>query len=232
MNDQFNGFDADFWHFFHDLKQNNTREWFADNKTRYQEKVVAPVSAFISAIAPRLRDISPHYNADPRPNKGSMFRIYRDVRFSKDKKPYKEHAAAQFRHRMGKDAHAPGFYVHLEADNILYGGGIWTPPSDALRQIRDRIVSKPEKWQAVIEDKALLEQFGGIRGDSLKRPPRDFSADAPHMTDLKRKSFFAMKTLQKSDIVGTAAFVDEVINSFEAAVPLMYFISDAVNVEF
>ena len=232
MTDQFKGFDADFWHFFHDLKQNNNREWFAENKTRYQELVVAPVSAFISAIAPRLRDISPHYNADPRPNKGSMFRIYRDVRFSKDKKPYKEHAAAQFRHRAGKDAHAPGFYVHLEAGNVLYGGGIWTPPSDKLRHIRDRIVTKPEKWQAVIEDKALLAQFGSIRGDSLKRPPRDFAADAPHMTDLKRKSFFALKSLPQSDIVGTAEFVDEVISSFEAAVPLMYFISDAVNVEF
>ncbi len=232
MTDQFAGFNADFWAFFSELKQNNNREWFAVNKERYQSKVVAPISAFISAIAPKLREISPHYNADPRPNRGSMFRIYRDVRFSRDKRPYKEHAAAQFRHRLGKDAHAPGFYVHLEAGNIRYGGGIWTPPSDALRKIRERIVDKPGKWQAVIDDKIFLNQFGAIRGDSLKRPPRDFDADAPHMEDIKRKSFFAMKSQDNSDITATAEFVDEVISTFEAATPLMYFISDAVGVEF
>ena len=232
MTDQFTGFGEDFWLFFRDLKENNNREWFAENKDRYKDVAVAPVSAFISAIAPGLRGISPHYNADPRPNKGSMFRIYRDVRFSKDKRPYKEHAAAQFRHRMGKDVHAPGFYVHLEEGNIRYGGGIWTPPSDALAKIRERIVEKPKKWQAVIEDKTLCEQFGGIRGDGLKRPPRGFDADSPHMEDLKRKSFFAMKTLSTSDSVMTAAFVEEVISTFEAATPLMHFISDAVNVEF
>ncbi len=232
MTDQFSGFNTEFWAFFNDLRQNNNREWFANNKTRYQDKVVAPVSAFISAIAPKLREISPHYNADPRPNKGSMFRIYRDVRFSKDKRPYKEHAAAQFRHRMGKDAHAPGFYVHLEADNIRYGGGIWAPPSDALKNIRTHIVDKPGKWQDIIEDKALVNQFGGIRGDSLKRTPRDFDPDSHHMDDIKRKSFFAMKVLNDTDMTGTAAFVDEVISTFEAAAPLMHFISDAVNVEF
>lgn len=232
MTDHFTGFNADFWHFFRDLKQNNNREWFAANKERYQDKVVTPISAFISAIAPKLREISPYYKADPRPNRGSMFRIYRDVRFSKNKQPYKEHAAAQFRHRAGKDAHAPGFYVHLEAGNILYGGGIWTPPSDTLRKIRERIVDQPDKWQAVIEDQAILDQFDGIRGVSLKRPPRDFAANAPHMTDLKRKSFFAMKNISDPDIATTAEFVDEVIDTFEAAVPLMYFISDAVEVEF
>ncbi|PCI46991.1 MAG: TIGR02453 family protein [Alphaproteobacteria bacterium] len=232
MTDQFTGFNTDFWHFFSDLKQNNNREWFATNKERYRDKVVTPISDFICAIAPKLRQISPHYNADPRPNRGSMFRIYRDVRFSKDKRPYKEHAAAQFRHRMGKDAHAPGFYVHLEAGNIRYGGGIWAPPGETLYKIRERIAHKPDRWQAVIEDKTLLDHFGRIRGDSLKRPPRDFDGDAPHMEDLKRKSFFAMKASGDSDITATAGFIDEVITTFEAATPLMHFISDAVNVEF
>lgn len=232
MNDVFIGFDEDFWHFFRELKQNNNREWFADNKARYQDKIVGPVSAFISAIAPLLRDISPHYNADPRPNKGSMFRIYRDVRFSKDKRPYKEHAAAQFRHRMGKDVHAPGFYVHLEEGNLRYGGGIWTPPGDALGKIRQRITDKPKKWQAIIEDTAILEKCGGIKGDGLKRPPRGFDADAPHLEDIKRKSFFAIKATSNMDIAGTAAFVGEVIETFEAATPLMHFISDAVGAEF
>ncbi|NOZ42666.1 MAG: DUF2461 domain-containing protein [Alphaproteobacteria bacterium] len=232
MTDLFNGFGPDFWGFFADLKQNNDRQWFAVNKERYQRDVVAPVSAFISAIAPKLRQISPHYNADPRPNKGSMFRIYRDVRFSKDKRPYKEHAAAQFRHRRGRDAHAPGFYVHLEAGNIRYGGGIWLPPAQALGKIRQRILNKPQKWQAVIDDKNITARFGGIRGDGLKRPPRGFDAAAPHIEDIKRKSFFAMKDVSSAATAATAEFIDEVISAFEAATPLMYFISDAVGVEF
>lgn len=232
MTDHFTGFDNDFWGFLSDLKLNNNRTWFADNKDRYKDKVVAPISAFISAIGPRLHDISPHYNADPRPNKGSMFRIYRDVRFSKDKRPYKEHAAAQFRHRMGKDAHAPGFYVHLEAGNVRYGGGIWAPPSDALGKIRGRIASKPQKWQSVIEDKTIRDHFGGILGDSLTRPPRGFEADSPYIEDIKRKSFFAMKNIENSNRVKSAHFVDDVIETFEATTPLMHFISDAIGTEF
>ena len=228
----FSGFGPEFWDFFDDLKAHNDRDWFQANKSRYQEKVVAPISAFISAIAPGLREISPHYNADPRPNKGSMFRIYRDVRFSKDKRPYKEHAAAQFRHRLGKDAHAPGFYVHLEKGNILYGGGIWVPPGDALARIRQRIAAKPDTWRRVIEDPGITKIFGGIHGDSLTRPPRGFDADTPHLQDIKRKSFFAMKNAGPSKIVTKAGFVDEVLETFAAATPLMHFISDAVGVEF
>ncbi|MCF8474690.1 MAG: DUF2461 domain-containing protein [Emcibacter sp.] len=231
MTEQFNGFDQNFWQFFSTLKHNNNREWFAVNKDRYHNHVVAPISAFIADIAPALQEISPHYNADPRPHKGSMFRIYRDVRFAKDGKPYKEHAAVQFRHRLGKDAHAPGFYVHLEEGNIRYGGGIWVPPSDVLLKIRERIAYYPEKWQSVIEDKDFIKNFKTIRGDSLIRPPRGFDASNPHIEDIKRKSFFAMKegTLASAK---SADFVDEVIESFEAASPLMCFISDAVDVAF
>lgn len=232
MTDTFNGFGPDFWSFFHDLKAHNDRDWFMANKARYKDQVVAPISAFITAIAPGLQEISPHYNADPRPNKGSMFRIYRDVRFSKDKRPYKEHAAAQFRHRRGKDAHAPGFYVHLEAGNIMYGGGIWIPPSDGLHKIRERIATKPQQWLAVIENEDMRHQFGGIRGDGLTRPPKGFPADTPYIEDIKRKSFFAMKTLSDSNLATSAAFVDEVISTFKAATPLMHFISDAVGVDF
>lgn len=236
MTDSFTGFNADFWQFFTELKDNNNREWFAANKGRYQDRVVAPISAFISAIGPKLRDISRHYTADPRPNKGSMFRIYRDVRFAKDKRPYKEHAAAHFRHHLGKNAHAPGFYVHLEEGNIRYGGGIWTPPTETLGKIRQRIVDKPDKWRTVIENEDIIRQFGAVRGDGLKRPPRDIDggidADAVHMADLKRKSFFAIKDAGSSDMASRADFVDEVITTFEAATPLMYFISDAIGVEF
>ena len=105
---EFAGFGPGFFGFFEELSANNKREWFEPNKARYKEEVVGPLTAFIAAMGPLLAKISEEYVADPRPNGGSMFRIYRDVRFSKDKRPYKEHGACHFRHRLGKDAHAPG----------------------------------------------------------------------------------------------------------------------------
>ena len=95
MATEFNGFPKDFFIFFRELKENNERAWFEANKHRFRDHVQAPMSAFIEAMAPRLAKVSKHFTADPRPNGGSMFRIYRDVRFSKDKRPYKEHAACR-----------------------------------------------------------------------------------------------------------------------------------------
>jgi uncharacterized protein (TIGR02453 family) len=110
--------------FFRELKANNSKEWFAENKTRYEQQVREPLLAFIADFGLRLPAISPHYVADPRKSGGSLFRIYRDVRFSKDKTPYKTGAGIQFRHERGKDAHAPGFYLHLEPDGCFFGAGI------------------------------------------------------------------------------------------------------------
>ena len=128
----FSGLPADYFKFFAELSANNNREWFNDNKPRFRESVQEPLAAFVEAMAPRLRKISKHFVADPRLNGGSVFRIYKDVRFSKDKTPYKTHGAVQFRHALGKNAHAPGFYVHLDQKEIFHGGGVWTPPSPAL----------------------------------------------------------------------------------------------------
>jgi uncharacterized protein (TIGR02453 family) len=161
-----------------------------------------------------------------------MFRIYRDARFSKDKRPYKENAGIQFRHKLGKDAHAPGFYINLKPGDMFYGGGIWTPESSALSEIRDRIAYYPKKWQAVIENEDFIKHFDGIRGDSLKRPPRGYDAENKYIEDLKRKSFFAMKNSADLDLVKTPEFLDEVVETFEATSPLMAFICDARGYEF
>ncbi|WP_434111361.1 TIGR02453 family protein [Methylocaldum sp. GT1TLB] len=111
---RFVGFPEDLFRFLEELSMNNNREWFTANKRRYQTSVVAPVSDFIQAMGERLNRISPHFTADPRPNGGSMFRIYRDTRFSHDKRPYKENVGCHFRHVTGKSAHALGFYLHLQ----------------------------------------------------------------------------------------------------------------------
>jgi uncharacterized protein (TIGR02453 family) len=105
----FAGLPKDYFDFFKELKANNNREWFEDNKPRFRASVQEPLAAFVEAMAPRLKKVSKHFVADPRLNGGSVFRIYKDVRFSKDKTPYKTHGGVQFRHALGKDAHAPGF---------------------------------------------------------------------------------------------------------------------------
>ncbi|MFC1886438.1 TIGR02453 family protein [Thermodesulfobacteriota bacterium] len=99
--------------FLKELAENNNRHWFQENKRRYEEHFKGPAMCFIADFSEVLRKISRHFTADPRPVGGSLFRIYRDVRFSNDKSPYKTNAGIQFRHYQGKDVHAPGYYLHL-----------------------------------------------------------------------------------------------------------------------
>src|SRR5580692_8357471 len=155
---EFKGFPKDFFAFFRELKAHNERPWFEENKQRFRDSVQAPMSDFISAMAPKLAKVSKNFVADPRPNGGSMFRIYRDVRFSKDKRPYKEHAACHFRHVLAKNVHAPGFYMHFNDDEVLFGGGMWMPEPDALAKIRDRIAKKPAAWKSVKSDKVFAKR--------------------------------------------------------------------------
>ena len=226
----FNGFPEDFFNFFRELTENNNRPWFNGNKARYYEVVVNPICEFIVAVAPRLRKISPHYVADPRPHGGSMFRIYRDTRFSKDKTPYKTHAACHFRHAAGKDAHAPGFYAHFALDGLYFGGGIWRPPARHLGIIRERISDNPEEWSRIRSAKSIRDR-GGIQGDTLVRAPRGYDPDHVHIQDLKRKSFFVM-TEAEPELALSAALVNEVAASFRAAARLNRFITEGLKLQF
>ncbi len=225
---KFPGLPADYFRFFKEIKVNNNREWFNDNKIRFRQSVQEPLAAFVEAMAPRLKKISKHFVADPRLNGGSVFRIYKDVRFSKDKKPYKTHGAVQFRHALGKNAHAPGFYVHLDPEEIFYGGGIWAPPPPQLLKIREAIRDNGTVWNRTITSAAFTKRFDALRGDGLTRPPRGFEADHPHIEDLKRKSFFAMAQGKPAQ-AKKPAFCDDVERAMKDAKPLMKFLCDAVG---
>jgi len=227
---RFPGFPRGFFRFFEELKQNNNRDWFNDNKPRYQESVVNPISEFIVCMAPRLKEISPHYVANPAPHGGSMFRIYRDTRFSKDKTPYKTHAGVHFRHEAGKNAHAPGFYVHLDNDELFFGGGIWAPPGPHLALIRDAIVDNARSWSRIV-NAAKLRAAGCLRCDALKRPPRGFDPEHVHIEDLKRKSFYVM-TEAKPAAIHKPEFIDQVTEAFQIAAPLNRFITNTLGLPF
>lgn len=224
-------FESAFLKFFKALALNNNREWFNEHKAEYRQTIVEPLAMFITAMAPRLYKISQHFIADPRPNGGSMFRIYRDVRFSHDKSPYKLHAACQFRHRAGKDAHAPGFYVHLAPEEVVFGGGIWMPPNPVLNKIRDTIVNNPQEWQRIKTNNLIKKLCGGIGGDGLIRPPKGYDPQHEHIDDLKRKSLFAMRR-EKPAIMFNDNFVDEVEKTFKTAKPLMKYICFALDIPF
>jgi uncharacterized protein (TIGR02453 family) len=226
----FSGLPEDFFRFFSELTNNNNRNWFNENKGRYLESVVNPLGEFIVAIAPQLKRISPFYVADPRPHGGSMFRIYRDTRFSRDKTPYKTHAACHFRHQSGRDAHAPGFYAHFALDGLRFGGGIWRPPSGHLAAIREYMVDNPAEWSRIKRSKAIRDR-GGIQGDSLVRPPRGYDPDHPHIGDLKRKSFYVMT---EADVAAARSpgLVDEVAAAFRAAAGLNRFVTEALGLPF
>lgn len=226
----FPGFPEDFFRFFEDLEQNNERAWFNENKARYYESVVNPTSEFIVAMAPRLKKISPHYIANPKPHGGSMFRIYRDTRFSRDKTPYKTHAGVQFRHEAGKDAHAPGFYLHLAPAEVFFGGGVWMPPNPVLNRVRDHIVDNAQSWSRIRNTKAIVAS-GGIRGDSLKRPPRGFDPQHRHVEDLKKKSFYVATGVPAEAVLGPG-FIEQVTDGFKLAAPMMRFINDALDLPF
>jgi uncharacterized protein (TIGR02453 family) len=227
----FKGFPPDLFEFLKDLKRNNRRDWFQANKDRYKRSVVEPMSAFISAMDTRLASVSDCFIADPRPHGGSMFRIYRDTRFSKDKSPYKTHASCHFRHMSGKDAHAPGFYMHFEPGDVFFGGGIWLPDNSVLRSIREAIVDDPDGWIDATRNRTFRKRFGSVEGDSLKRPPVGFDPDHPLIDDLKRKSFFAVREVDPQ-LATTPRFVGEVAKAFVALVPMMRFLTKSLGLSF
>ena len=212
-------FDAETFAFLSDLKRHNDREWFTTNKERYERSLKEPFLQLISDVGPELRKVSRHLVADPRPVGGSMFRIYRDVRFSKDKSPYKTHLGAHF--PLGGGMSGPGYYLHLEPGGCFVAGGMWMPEPAALQSIRERIAARPAEWKKA---RGTLDPAE----DALRRPPRGFDADDPMIEDIKRKSFTASvpltdQQMQRSDI--TRTFVRGCVKIS----PLMKFLASATG---
>jgi uncharacterized protein (TIGR02453 family) len=219
-------FDKDTFRFLKDLKKNNDRDWFSDNKKRYEEHVKDASLRVIAAFAPELKKISPHFMATPR----SLFRIYRDVRFSKDKSPYKTHIGLHFRHDRSKDAHAPGYYLHVEPGGVFVGVGIWHPQGKALRAIREHIVEKPRAWKSASRAKAFTSAFD-LAGDRLKRPPKDFDPEHPLVEDLKWKDYIGVAELPDSFVLDPE-LPEAMAKTFKAGTPFMRFLCEALDVPF
>ena len=216
--------------FLDELVVNNDKFWFEANKNRYESEVREPALDFIEAMEPVLEKFAPHFRAEPRKAGGSLMRVYRDTRFSRDKTPYKTNIGIQFRHELGKDIHAPGFYVHIAPDECFFAVGCWHPDSDALARIRDFIAQNPEKWFSARNELNFTSQWE-LWGESLTRPPRGFDANHPAIDDLKRKDFVGIAPLSAAQVTG-AGLVKLAGKRFAASVPFMRFLCEALGVQY
>jgi uncharacterized protein (TIGR02453 family) len=218
-------FSSELFGFLRELKANNQREWFNANKGRYEQHVKEPALAFVEDLGYRLPAVAPHLVADKR----SMFRIYRDTRFAKDKSPYKTHVGIYFRHARSAEADTAGLYLHLDPEHAFLGAGIWHPGTPALKRIRDALVARPDDWRdAVAAVEPLWQQASG---ETLKRPPTGYSADHPLIEDLKRKSFAITSPLTQRAVTASG-FLDVCEERAAAARPYLAFLSGALGVEY
>jgi uncharacterized protein (TIGR02453 family) len=191
--------------FLRGLAKNNNKPWFESHRDAYEGAVREPMRELIEELDARFKRFAPEIGGDP---KRSMFRIYRDIRFSKDKSPYKTHAACWFNHRkasskVGTEAAngSAGFYFHLEPGRSMVGAGVWMPPRPQLNRMRDAIAEDHEGFARMA--KGLAGRYGGLDDESmLKRTPRGYADDHPAAKWLRYQSFTSGRMLTDSQVVG------------------------------
>jgi uncharacterized protein (TIGR02453 family) len=229
----FAGFSPDAIDFLAELAQNNDRAWFQPRKADYERLLKRPMEQLCVALDERFRSAGIPLSADPAK---SPFRIYRDVRFSKDKRPYKTAAAASFGwagdgpeaagRSHAQNVHASGGYFHLQPGEIYVGGGVWHPEPSWLKGFRDRIVADGDGFRAIVEAPAFREMFGSVSddGESLKRVPTGYPADHPAADLLRKKNVTFGRRL--SDAEATSPDLPSVIvESFAVGTPLMRYLA-------
>ncbi len=216
---------AELFRFLKQLRRHNQRDWFLAHKGEYEQVAREPCLRFIAAFAVPLHEISPWFVADPQPSGGSLFRIYRDVRFSADKSPYKMHIGMHFPHKGAtEEVHGPSFYLHLEPDNCFAAAGCWRPDNRSVARIRDAIAWKPDAWKQAC--RGLL-----LEGESLTRPPRGYSPQHPLIADLKHKDF--VTSIGFSDaMVCSPRFLPDFARACRKMAPLVAFLAKAVGLPF
>jgi uncharacterized protein (TIGR02453 family) len=220
-------FRPDFFRFLSELAKHNNKEWFSANKSRYETSVRDPSLAFVRAVGPPLSSVSRHLVADPRPVGGSVMRIYRDIRFSRDKSPYRTSVGIGFHHQGtgAEEEHLPGFFLHLApADSWVYAG-MWMPDTPRLAQIRSAIVGRSAEWKKV---RAAVPP---IEGEQLKRPPPGVDPAHPWVEDLRRKGFTAGLAV-KDSVVTAQDFPDRFIGYCRSLDPLNRFLAKAIGVPY
>lgn len=189
----------DTFSFLKELKKNNNKEWFHANKSRYSD-IREGFIQFLESVYPHLCEFDPELKGiDPRK---SVFRVNRDIRFSKDKSPYKSSLAGVIIAGGRKNfSEYSGYYLHIEPEHSLIAGGAYLPPSPWLKRIRKEIASDSESFREILEEKLFIRYFGVLSGEKLKGSPRGYEADHPAIDLLRYKSFTAVNEVSDMEVL-------------------------------
>ena len=231
----FRGFRPEALGFLRGLKKNNRRDWFEARRSTYLRELVEPMKALVEELDVRFADLAPEFVGDP---KHSIFRIYRDVRFSRDKSPYKAHAALWIYHRapgrgVGKEIDGgAGFYLHVEPGASVVAGGLWMPPRPSLALVRARFDQDLAAWERAVSGLAFTRRFGKLLDDEdgilLKRLPRGYPEGHTAEKWLRYKSFTVHRHYDDAAIL-SPKLVDRTMKDFAAMVPMCRWLNRALG---
>ena len=225
----FQGFPEEGVQFLRDLRKNNSKTWFDAHRTTYETCCKEPMFDFVRGIGEGLKKIAPRMVADPRIN-GSVYRINRDIRFSKIKIPYKTNVASIFWPEGGAKHGSAGYYFHLEPEKVVIAGGLYAPEAPALHKIRESIAKNSRKFQKIITAPAFIRAFGALTGQSLKRPPRGFDTDHPAIEFLKMKQYLVYIERKLGRDVHTRRILTKTLELYLTMTPLIRFLNAAIDI--
>jgi uncharacterized protein (TIGR02453 family) len=211
--------------FLRALKRNNRREWFNAHRDDYEAHVRQPMLAIIARLADDLREFGPEFVAS---TKTSMYRIYRDIRFSSNKAPYKTHAAATLPTRGLPKHEGAGLYFHVSPDEVWIGGGMYAPPTSQLHAVREHIAANPRQLRTLIESPAFRRDVGALEGERLQRVPRGFSKDHAAAEYLKFRQFLAGREFEPEFAISTK-FYAGLLLVFKRVAPLLRFLNEPLT---
>lgn len=212
--------------FFEDLARNNNRDWFHANKKRYENTVKKPFQNFVGALIEAFKAVEPDTSIT---NKEAIFRIHRDIRFSKDKTPYKLHASATISTTHKKDFTNPnGIYVEITPEHIRQYSGVYGPDKEMLLKIRRAIAAQPDKFARLIENKYFKKTFSTIQGEQHKRIPKEFKAAHAQQPLIANKQFYYYSTLD-INMIDSDDLIDQLIAHYKVARPVNEFFAEALK---
>ena len=218
-------FTQDYLDFFSELRINNSKLFFDENRKRYEKHVKEPFKDFVSDLLIRTQEIDPEITMEA---KHAIFRINRDIRFSKDKTPYKTYKSAGFS-KGGKKSNYAGFYFGLSNTTIYIGGGSWGMEKEAVNAIRNEIHYSTEEYLNIVNNKEFQKMTGGLKGDSLKRIPKEYKDTFELAPDIARKAYYYMQEYNTPKIALKDNFMDVILNHYRAAMPLNHFLKKALD---
>jgi uncharacterized protein (TIGR02453 family) len=217
----FPGFPTEGMAFLRGLARHNDRDWFQPRKQIFEEQVKQPMLELVAALNAEMADFAPAYVTEPGK---AVFRIYRDTRFSKDKKPYKEQLAASFRRRGAGPHEGGGYYFAVSHKEVAIGGGVYMPPPEVLLAVRNHIAAHHELFRTITGTSKVRKLFGEVQGEQLTRVPKGFAADHP-AADLLRFKYFLLYVTLPPEIATTSALFQEIVHRFRAMTPFLDFLN-------